>query len=50
MLIQRQSPTLRPLTTAHLAQTMTLMGLNSLELRQKIEASLAENPALELLE
>ena len=50
MLIQTQSPTLRPLTTAHLAQTMTLMGLNALELRQKIEASLAENPALELLE
>ena len=50
MLLQRQSPTLRPLTTAHLAQTMTLLELTSDELRQKIEASLASNPALELLD
>lgn len=45
-----QSPSQRPQTTAHLAQTMTLLGLNSLELSQEIEAALAENPALELLE
>jgi RNA polymerase sigma-54 factor len=50
MLLQRQSPSLRPMTTAHLAQTMTLLELTSDELRQKIEASLASNPALELLE
>jgi len=50
MLIQTQSPSLRPLTTAHLAQTMTLMGLNAVELRQKIEAALATNPALELVD
>jgi RNA polymerase sigma-54 factor len=50
MLIQTQRPSLRPLTTAHLAQTMTLMGLNALELRQQIESSLANNPALELIE
>ncbi|HWQ84039.1 MAG TPA: hypothetical protein VN363_05700 [Anaerolineales bacterium] len=41
---------LRPLTTAHLAQTMTLLELSSVELEQKIEAELAANPALELQE
>lgn len=45
-----QSPSQRPQTTAHLAQTMSLLGLNSQELSQKIEAALAANPALELLE
>lgn len=45
-----QSPTQRPQTTAHLAQTMSLLGLNSQELSQKIEAALASNPALELVE
>jgi RNA polymerase sigma-54 factor len=50
MLVQRHSPSLRPLTTAHLAQTMTLLGLSALELREKIEAALASNPALELVD
>jgi RNA polymerase sigma-54 factor len=50
MLLQRHSPSLRPLTTAHLAQTMTLLELTTVELRQKIEAELAANPALELIE
>ena len=50
MLVQYQSHSLRPLTTAHLAQTMTLLGLSALELHQKIEAELASNPALELAE
>jgi len=50
MIIQSQSTSLRPLTTAHLATTMTLMGLTAAELRQKIEAELASNPALELVE
>ncbi len=50
MLLQRQSPNLRPLTTAHLAQTMTLLGLTAAELSQKIEAELSKNPALELIE
>jgi RNA polymerase sigma-54 factor len=50
MIIQSQSTVLRPITTAHLAQTMTLMGLTSQELRQKIEAELASNPALELID
>jgi RNA polymerase sigma-54 factor len=45
-----QSPGQRPQTTAHLAQTMSLLGLNSQELSQKIEAALAANPALELVE
>lgn len=47
MLLQTQKPALRPLTTAHLAQTMTLLELNSFELSQKIEAALSSNPALE---
>ena len=50
MILQSQSTILRPITTAHLAQTMTLMSLTALELRQKIEAELASNPALELSE
>ena len=41
---------IRPITTAHLAQTMSLLELTSAELRQKIEAVLANNPALELVE
>lgn len=48
MLLQTQSTAIRPLTTAHLAQTMTLLGLTSFELYQKIETELASNPALEL--
>lgn len=40
----------RPLTTAHLAQTMTLLNLTTDELRQQIEGELAQNPALELVE
>ncbi len=47
---QSQSATLRPITTAHLAQTMTLMSLTAIELHQKVEAELASNPALELIE
>lgn len=36
-------------TSAHLAQTMTLLSLTSTELQQKIESELANNPALELI-
>jgi RNA polymerase sigma-54 factor len=50
MLLQRQAPSIRPLTTAHLAQTMTLLGLTAVELRERIDAELASNPALELVE
>jgi len=46
--VQRQSQ--RPLTTAHLAQTMTLLALTADELRQQIDSELAGNPALELIE
>jgi len=48
--VMYQSPNQRPQTTAHLAQTMSMLGLNSQELRQKIETALASNPALELIE
>jgi len=47
---QVQSPGLRHLTTAHLAQTMTLLSMTMVELRQKIEAELATNPALEIMD
>ncbi|MCK5428369.1 MAG: hypothetical protein KAI94_02800, partial [Anaerolineales bacterium] len=50
MIIQSQRTAIRPLTTAHLAQTMTLMSLTADELRQKIEGELASNPALEVVE
>ena len=42
--------TIRPLTTAHLAQTMSLLSLTAGELKQQIESELAANPALELVE
>ena len=47
MLLQTQRPALRPMTTAHLAQTMTLLELTSGELMQKIDNALASNPALD---
>lgn len=37
-------------TTAHLAQTMTLLSLNTFELKQQIDSELASNPALEIVE
>lgn len=42
--------TIRPVTTAHLAQTMTLLSLTADELRQQIDSELASNPALEMVE
>ena len=50
MLLQHQRPQLRPQTTAHLAQTMALLELTVEELHQKVEAELARNPALELID
>jgi len=50
MLLQTHKTALRPLTTAHLAQTMSLLALTGDELRQKLDAALASNPALELTE
>lgn len=44
----RPSTQLRPLTTAHLAQTMALIELSATELEQKVRAELANNPALEV--
>jgi RNA polymerase sigma-54 factor len=40
----------RPTTTAHLAQTMSLLSLTLDELNQQVEKELANNPALELVE
>lgn len=49
-MFQTHYQALRPLTTAHLAQTMSLLSLTAGELRQQIDAELAANPALELVE
>lgn len=49
-MLQTHFHQLRPLTTAHLAQTMTLLSLTIDELQQQIEGELASNPALELVE
>ena len=49
-MFQIQSHALRPLTTAHLAQTMTLLSMTADELRQEIEGELSNNPALEMVE
>jgi len=49
-MFQIQSNALRPLTTAHLAQTMTLLSMTADELRQEIEGELSANPALEMVE
>ena len=40
----------RPMTTAHLAQTMSLLEMNNQELAEKIAGELSNNPALELRE
>lgn len=40
----------RPMTTAHLAQTMSLLEMNNYELLEKIQGELSNNPALELNE
>jgi len=47
---QRQYQKLQPQTTAHLAQTMTLLNMNLDDLRQEIEKALNNNPALEVVE
>jgi len=50
MLRQIQSQYHRPLTSAHLAQTMSLLHLSADELREAVERELALNPALEQVE
>jgi RNA polymerase sigma-54 factor len=47
---QYQDQSLRPLTTAHLAQTMSLLVLSNVELRDRVISELSSNPALELLD
>lgn len=47
---QRQKQELRPLTSAHLAQTMTILSMSANEIREKIVSELSNNPALELVE
>ncbi len=47
---QRQFQKIQPQTTAHLAQTMTLLSMNVDELNQEIVHSMAENPALVMKE
>jgi RNA polymerase sigma-54 factor len=49
-MFQGQFQSQRPMTTAHLAQTMALLTLTSDELQQKIESELSSNPALEVIE
>lgn len=41
---------LRPLTTAHLAQTMFLLEKSTAELAETVASELSENPALELVD
>lgn len=49
-MMQVQSQSMQPLTTAHLAQTMSLLVLSNQELRERVLQELNENPALELLD
>lgn len=49
-MLQYQYQVHKPLTTAHLAQTMTLLSLSAFELKQQIDSELASNPALEIIE
>ena len=49
-MLQVQSQRQVPLTTAHLAQTMSLLVLAHHELAERVAQELNENPALELLE
>ncbi len=46
-MLQVQDQSLRPVATAHLAQTMSLLALPNMQLREKIMEELANNPALE---
>lgn len=50
MMYQNQWQQTTTHTSAHLAQTMTLLSLTAAELQQKIDSELANNPALELVE
>jgi RNA polymerase sigma-54 factor len=47
--MQGQHQAQSPLTSAHIAQTMTLLYMTSAELLQTIDVELSKNPALELV-
>lgn len=47
--LQGQHQTQSPMTSAHIAQTMTLLYMTSTELLQTIDVELSKNPALELI-
>ncbi len=47
--MQGQHQTQSPMTSAHIAQTMTLLYMTSTELLQTIDVELSKNPALELV-
>lgn len=49
-MLQIQDQSLRPVATAHLAQTMSLLALSNDDLRDKILEELSNNPALEVSE
>ena len=49
-MFQYHYQTTKPVTTAHLAQTMTLLSLTVEELHQKVESEISTNPALEITE
>ena len=41
---------IRPVASAHLAQTMTMLGMSAEEIREKVNEEIARNPLLELVE
>lgn len=47
--MQGQQQVQSPMTSAHIAQTMTLLYMTSTELLQTIDVELSQNPALELI-
>jgi len=49
-MFQSQNIETRIQTSAHLAQTMTMLGMSADEIREKVEGELAKNPFLELVE
>ncbi len=49
-MLQSQYQITSTTTSAHLAQTMTLLSLTNSELLQKVESELSNNPALEMVE
>lgn len=50
MFLQTQSPLQRQTTTAHMAQTMSMLEMPCDDLAQKIQNALDSNPALDLIE